>query len=228
MSTYYLTGMCKECGARVWVNLDGSCASGHPDSSVGELDVPYPEQLRGEEFAPEPRGADDPFAHMSITETPRAVYDRLSAMEPNVTNPVTLHFVYNWLIDATYRLRNEHPNWLDWCIEYCKRDIALFPQFRIGWIADERSRYLMSAAMFLEIGERRDAAEALDEAKSRLTFDLLVPSFKQLAIIYEKQERFEQGIEVASAALAYGLRDGTQGGYVGRIDRMKRKQAAKK
>ncbi len=165
---------------------------------------------------------------MSITEAPRAIYDRFSAMEPNVTDPVTLHSVYNWLIDATYRMRDEHPNWLDWCIEYCKRDIALFPQFRIGWIADERSRYLRAAAIFLGEGEREKAADALEGASSHLEVNVLVPSFKQLAIIYEKQGRFVEAIEVVESALAYGLSDQTKGDYAGRLERLRCKAAGTK
>jgi len=33
---------------------------------------------------------------------------------------VDLHIVYNGLVKATHRLRDQHPNWLPWCIEYCQ------------------------------------------------------------------------------------------------------------
>jgi tetratricopeptide (TPR) repeat protein len=41
-------------------------------------------------------------------------------------------------------------------------------------------------------------------------------SFKRLAIIYEKQERYEDALDVCDQALEIGTADGTKGGFEGR------------
>lgn len=50
-----------------------------------------------------------------------------------------------------------------------------------------------------------------------------IPSFKRLAIIYEKQERYKDAIDVCDRALELGTPDGTKGGFEGRKERLRRK-----
>ena len=50
-----------------------------------------------------------------------------------------------------------------------------------------------------------------------------IPSFKRLAIIYERQERYEDAIAVCDRALEIGTTDGTKGGFEGRKDRLRKK-----
>lgn len=50
-----------------------------------------------------------------------------------------------------------------------------------------------------------------------------IPSFKRLAIIYERQERYEDAIAVCDQALEIGTTDGTKGGFEGRKDRLRKK-----
>jgi tetratricopeptide (TPR) repeat protein len=50
-----------------------------------------------------------------------------------------------------------------------------------------------------------------------------IPSFKRLAIIYEKQERYADAIAVCEQALEIGTTDGTKGGFEGRKDRLRKK-----
>lgn len=227
---YFLTGSCKSCGQRVWVNLDGSCAAGHADDEVSALEVHQPEQLDVDELMRLMQGNRDQRwvegTNLADGGRPEQTYEYLSKLEPKVTNAVDLHFVYNGLIDATYRLRDQHPNWLAWCIEYCNRDIALFPRFRSGWLADERLGSIFTLATSLMIKDKRGATESMKRATSKLPFDLLVPSFKQLTIIYEKQGRFAEALTTAQLAESYGLRDGTKGGYSGRIARLEKKASS--
>lgn len=50
-------------------------------------------------------------------------------------------------------------------------------------------------------------------------------TFQRLAIIYEKQGKYDEAIEVCKQAIQYGiLRDGTQGGMQGRIARIMSKK----
>lgn len=46
--------------------------------------------------------------------------------------------------------------------------------------------------------------------------------FKRLAIIYKKQERYKEAIEVCKKAIRYDMRDGTKSGFEGRLERLKR------
>ena len=42
-------------------------------------------------------------------------------------NHIDLHYTYNYLIDLCYKHRNEGPEWLEQCINYCLADIEIFP-----------------------------------------------------------------------------------------------------
>ena len=48
-------------------------------------------------------------------------------------------------------------------------------------------------------------------------------SFKRLAIIYEKQERYEDALDVCDQALEIGTTDGTKSGFEGRKERLRKK-----
>jgi tetratricopeptide (TPR) repeat protein len=50
-----------------------------------------------------------------------------------------------------------------------------------------------------------------------------IPSFKRLAIIYERQEQYADAIAVCDQALEIGTTDGTKGGFEGRKDRLRKK-----
>ncbi|MFC4540823.1 tetratricopeptide repeat protein [Halosolutus amylolyticus] len=50
-----------------------------------------------------------------------------------------------------------------------------------------------------------------------------IPSFKRLAIIYEKQDQYEEALNVCDQALEIGTTDGTKGGFEGRKERIRKK-----
>jgi len=50
-----------------------------------------------------------------------------------------------------------------------------------------------------------------------------IPSFKRLAIIYERQDRYEEALVVCDQALDIGTTDGTKGGFEGRKKRLRKK-----
>jgi len=50
-----------------------------------------------------------------------------------------------------------------------------------------------------------------------------VPTFQYLATIYTEDCEYEKAIEVCEKAIAFGLNDGTKGGYLGRIERIMKK-----
>lgn len=110
----------------------------------------------------------------------------------NRENYTELHFIYTNLIKTLYKLRDEDPNYLDECINYCKKDIKLY---------EEKLKYI---SFFKENNTH-------------------IPSFKRLAIIYEKQNKYEKAVEISKKALNYNLGDHTEGGFKGRLKRLERK-----
>jgi tetratricopeptide (TPR) repeat protein len=51
-----------------------------------------------------------------------------------------------------------------------------------------------------------------------------VPSFQYLATVYAEDGEYAKAIEVCEKAITFGLNDGTKGGYLGRIERIKKKE----
>ncbi|WP_049904096.1 tetratricopeptide repeat protein, partial [Halococcus agarilyticus] len=111
-----------------------------------------------------------------------------SALELDDGSVTDTHFIYNTLIDACYKQRNEREDAIEECIEYCKKDIEIAQDF------------------IDEFGEVP-----------------VIPSFKRLAIIYEKQKRYKDAIDVCNQALDLGATDGTKGGFEGRKERLRNK-----
>lgn len=112
------------------------------------------------------------------------------------------HFTYNHYIELYYKQRDKGPEYLEKCIEYCKKDIELFPKFKDAWIKCEVTK---------------------EEKAAGYTFNLRIPSFERLAIIYEKQGKIDEAIEICKKAIEYGLHDGTKGGFQGRLNRLYKK-----
>lgn len=50
------------------------------------------------------------------------------------------------------------------------------------------------------------------------------PAFKQLCIIYEKEENYAAAIEICKKAIKYELHDGTKADFSGRLERLLRKE----
>ena len=118
----------------------------------------------------------------------------LEEAEKQADNPIDLHFCYNKQIELTYKLREE-PSYLNRCVFYCIKDIELYPVFSKAW----------------------------DERFGGDAYSLRIPSFERLAIIHEKQGQIEEAIKVCEAAIEYGLKDDTKGGFEGRLEKLKKK-----
>jgi len=139
----------------------------------------------------------------------------------NQSNYIDLHFTYNYLIDLGYKRREESPEWLENCIQYCKSDIDMFMQFKNAYISERKNDFIKSAKFDEEIGDLAEAKEWLKKAKD-FKFDLGMPSFQRLTIIYEKKGEYEKAIEICKLALDYELLDSTKGGFEGRVSKLKR------
>lgn len=104
-----------------------------------------------------------------------------------------LHFFYHNLLDIFYRLREKEPEALSIAIEACKSQIQLSEK----------------AAKAYKIENPEDDEDFLPGHKG----------FQQLTIIYDKQGKFEEAIEVAKQAQEHGW----AGDWERRIERYKKK-----
>lgn len=118
--------------------------------------------------------------------------EKLTALaESKALSASDLHFCYNLWIDLLYKQR-DNPAKLNLCIEYCKKDIELYPAF------NKENR--------LEFGDKSI---------------LHIPSFERLAIIYEKSGDIENAIRVNELALSY-KNIAKHDSYQKRIDKLKK------
>ena len=86
-------------------------------------------------------------------------------------NPIDRHFAYNELITLLYKQRENRADAIDLCIKYCIEDI-----------------------------QRIDAFKTANEARFHDGLPL-IPSFDRLRIIYEKQGKYREAIQVCSKAI---------------------------
>jgi len=103
------------------------------------------------------------------------------ALESKDINPMDRHFTYLSLIELFYKQRNTQPDAINKCIKYCKEDIEHLEEFMEAWKNDE-----------LKIGRNEN-----DIRYPR------IPSFQRLAIIYEKQGKIKEAIEICNMVLRY-------------------------
>lgn len=61
------------------------------------------------------------------------------------------------------------------------------------------------------------------EMINNITFNGTIVAYRVLVKIYEKQKRYDEALEICKEAINQGDHDNTKSGYLGRIDRIKRK-----
>lgn len=111
-------------------------------------------------------------------------------------NPVDRHFYLIGAADCYYRQRDSREGALALAEKYHLMDVRLFPYYKTQL--------------------QQEAGGILPR----------IPSFQQLAIIYEKTGRFQEAIDICNLALKYNLTDSTKGGYTGRLEKLMKKLAA--
>jgi hypothetical protein len=116
-------------------------------------------------------------------------------------NPLDYHFITQSLIELYYKQRDIVPNAIDKCIDYCIKDIKQIEIFIETW---NKEQY--------RIGIPKN--------------QIILPHFlslERLAIIYEKQGKIREAIEICNIALKYNFRDSTKGGFEGRLIKLQKK-----
>ena len=75
----------------------------------------------------------------------------------------------------------------------------------------------------IHVGEFRAIAPVLKREMNGIL--PRVPTFQHFATLLAERGQFESAIRVCEQAIAYGLSDGSKGGFEGRIERIKKQQA---
>lgn len=123
----------------------------------------------------------------------------LAELSKNQRNPVNRHFTYINLQDFYYKFRSVDEKYIDKCIEYCTLDIETLSEMTGAYVSEEIKR-AKELASFTGTKNLQDEIEKIKERG----FIGNIPAFKRLAIIYEKQGKYNEAIEICDKAIAYG------------------------
>lgn len=110
-------------------------------------------------------------------------------------HPVDRHFLLLNLCERAYALRKRNPE---------MRELA-------RWIGREHVREFPNL--------REPLCREMGGVLPR------VPTFQHLAILLTESGEYDEAIAVCEAAIRHGLSDGTKGGFIARIERIRKKAA---
>ena len=107
----------------------------------------------------------------------------LLGSEKLVGNVEDLHFTYLCLYEMYYKQRDEKPSALEMCIEYCKKDIELYPRFikkymETSSVIPKVPAFQQLAIIYEKQGKYKDAIKV-----------------SELAIQYDQKEDTKSGYE---------------------------------
>jgi len=111
---------------------------------------------------------------------------------------VQRHFVYISVQDFYYKYRDLDEKYILSCIEYCMKDIESLNDMENQYISNEISRekeYAKITGNKLTMQEEQKIKEA--------GFIGRIPAFSRLAIIYEKQKKYEEALAICDMAIAF-------------------------
>lgn len=128
--------------------------------------------------------------------------DRMLAAMDKPCHPVDRHYLLQATVAEAYRRRKSSPAMRETCERVAFQHIVEFPS--------------LAAAL------RRDAKRSgLDDTLP------VVTTFQQLATLLTEKGDYERAIEVCKIAQSYRLSDGTESGFKGRIERIRKKAGLK-
>jgi len=134
---------------------------------------------------------------------------------------IKLHYCYLSIINFAYKNR-KHEYYLRMCMDYCKKDINIYPKFRDKYLLGLKRE--MDSSLDFKGSERyqelrKQNIERIEMMISGNRVDIGIPSFERLAIIFEKQGNIKEAIEVCELALSYNI----QGTFDKRLDKLMKK-----
>lgn len=120
----------------------------------------------------------------------------LEAYAQSRTNAMTRHFVLIQMQNFYYKYRDIDSKYLDLCIAYCNEDISLLPEIQKQHNLDERTMIDQMKGIYSK-------DRIAEEYRNIRPFVGDIPAFKRLAIIYEKQKKYDEAIGVCHRAIEY-------------------------
>ena len=123
----------------------------------------------------------------------------INALDSKANDLVDRHFLLMAVVAETYRLRSD-PRMADKCLQVAQTHCDEFSSI---------------------VGELRTWSSESGHDLPR------VPTFQHYATLLTERGEFDRAIQVCESAIGFGLDDGTKGGYAGRIERIKKKAAAR-
>lgn len=124
--------------------------------------------------------------------------DLLTVLENIKTNRVQRHFIYISIQDFYYKYRDLDEQYLLLCIDYCMKDIQSLSEMEAQYIQSEISREKEYARLMGNQFTKQEEEKIKDTG-----FIGRIPAFSRLAIIFEKQKKYEKAIEICDIAISF-------------------------
>ena len=106
------------------------------------------------------------------------------------------HFASIALQDFYYKYRSLDDKYIQLCMKYCQEDILNLGSIQQAYLEEERRRILSLSDVY-------DENEIMRMLNSIESFKGVIPAFKRLAIVYEKQKRYDKALKVCEGAISY-------------------------
>jgi len=111
----------------------------------------------------------------------------LAELYKNRKNPVNRHFSFISLQDFYYKYRSIGEKYFEKCIEFCYLDINSLDEMNEAYISEEINR----ARELASFTDSKNLKEEIEKIKEQ-GFIGIIPAFKRLSIIYEKQGKYDE------------------------------------
>ena len=119
----------------------------------------------------------------------------LKQIQENKNNAVARHFSLNALLDFYYKYRDLDEKYVDKCIEVCIEDINTLTNLHADYRKQEISRIRQLSDFH--------SKEQIEAYIANVKFLGIIPAFNRLAIIYEKNKRYNDAIIICEHAIGY-------------------------
>lgn len=115
---------------------------------------------------------------------------------------VSRHFCYIKIQDFYYKYRDLDNSYLNKCVEYCLLDINSLPDMIDQYIDVEIKKAEEAASIKrkydLPLSDKDDPERIREKG-----FEGVIPAFKRLVLIYKKQNKYEEAIDVCDKAISF-------------------------
>jgi tetratricopeptide (TPR) repeat protein len=109
------------------------------------------------------------------------------------------HFALIQAQDFYYKFRDTDKKYLDKCVELCLEDINLLDKFNREYIKEQKKMIKISQSV---IGISQEDIRELNKLE-KYGFTGIIPAWKRLCIIYEKECKFDKALEFCTKAIEY-------------------------